>query len=88
MAILVANARNIEASRSSLGIANWVGEKLNYLAHRLRANSRLGSLSNIEQHYDAGNQMYRVFLDETMTYSGAVYRPGEEADENACGFDT
>jgi cyclopropane-fatty-acyl-phospholipid synthase len=35
-----------------------------------------GSRRNIEEHYDAGNAMYKVFLDDTMTYSSGIHRPG------------
>ena len=35
-----------------------------------------GSRRNIEEHYDAGNAMYKIFLDETMTYSSGIHRPG------------
>ena len=42
-----------------------------------RPNTVAGSRRNIEAHYDAGNDMYRLFLDDTMTYSCALYRqPG------------
>ena len=43
------------------------------LAHRLRRNTRAGSRKNIAAHYDLGNDFYRLFLDETMTYSAAVF---------------
>jgi cyclopropane-fatty-acyl-phospholipid synthase len=43
------------------------------LAHRARRNTRAGSRRNIEAHYDLGNDFYRLFLDETMTYSSAVF---------------
>ncbi len=76
MAILVANAGNIEAGRGLLGVLNWAGSKLLYVSHLGRSNTHAGSRSNIEQHYDAGNDMYRLFLDETMTYSSGIYRPG------------
>ena len=36
-----------------------------------------GSRKNIEEHYDAGNAMYRLFLDESMMYSAGIHRPGE-----------
>ena len=36
-----------------------------------------GSRRNIEEHYDAGNDMYRLFLDDTLTYSCAVHKPGK-----------
>ncbi len=43
------------------------------LAHRARRNTVPGSRRNIEAHYDLGNDFYRLFLDETMTYSSAVF---------------
>ena len=43
------------------------------LAHRTRRNTKTGSRRNIEAHYDLGNDFYRLFLDETMTYSSAVF---------------
>lgn len=48
------------------------------LAHRRRRNTVAGSRRNIEAHYDLGNELYRLFLDETMTYSSAVFAsPGQ-----------
>jgi cyclopropane-fatty-acyl-phospholipid synthase len=48
------------------------------LAHRARRNTLAGSRRNIESHYDLGNEFYRLFLDETLTYSSAVFaRPGQ-----------
>ena len=43
------------------------------LAHRARRNTRRQSRRNIAAHYDLGNDFYRLFLDETMTYSSAVF---------------
>ena len=37
-----------------------------------------GARRNIEAHYDVGNDFYALWLDETMTYSSALY----EADES------
>lgn len=39
----------------------------------VRANSRRGSSKNITAHYDVGNDFYQLWLDETMTYSSALY---------------
>jgi cyclopropane-fatty-acyl-phospholipid synthase len=39
----------------------------------LRRNSVRGSRKNIEAHYDVGNSFYSLWLDETMTYSSALY---------------
>ena len=48
------------------------------IAHRLRRNTRDGARRNIAAHYDLSNDLYRLFLDETMTYSSAVFEsPGQ-----------
>jgi len=39
----------------------------------LRRNSIEGSRHNIAAHYDLGNDLFGTFLDETMTYSSAVF---------------
>uniref|UniRef100_UPI003593480D class I SAM-dependent methyltransferase n=1 Tax=Desulfococcus sp. TaxID=2025834 RepID=UPI003593480D len=41
--------------------------------HRMRKDTREGSRANIEAHYDLGNDFYRLFLDETMTYSCGIF---------------
>ncbi len=49
----------------------------------LRANSRAGSRRNIKAHYDVGNDFYRLWLDESMTYSSALYAHEGESLEQA-----
>ncbi|MCJ8502877.1 SAM-dependent methyltransferase [Desulfatitalea alkaliphila] len=46
---------------------------LHRLFHLLRRNTRRGSRRNIAAHYDLGNDFYRLFLDETMTYSAGIF---------------
>jgi len=55
-----------------------VGE---WLLHRLRANTRRGSKRNIMAHYDLGNDFYRLWLDETMTYSSALFKDHGHPDQ-------
>lgn len=55
----------------------------NWLMHRLRANSRVGSRRNIAAHYDLGNDFYRLWLDPQMFYSSGVYHTGDETLEMA-----
>lgn len=43
------------------------------LWHRWRGNTLRGSQANIAAHYDLGNDFYRLWLDETMTYSAGVF---------------
>ena len=46
---------------------------LHKLVHWLNRNTRAGSKKNISAHYDIGNDLFRLFLDETMMYSSAFY---------------
>ncbi|HET7495865.1 MAG TPA: cyclopropane-fatty-acyl-phospholipid synthase family protein [Candidatus Limnocylindrales bacterium] len=49
------------------------------IAHRTRRNTIAGSRRNIEAHYDLGNDFYRLFLDETLTYSSAVFTSPDQS---------
>ena len=51
----------------------WWGSLAYRLRHLLRRNSRPGSRKNIHAHYDIGNPFYRLWLDETMNYSSALF---------------
>lgn len=51
--------------------------------HRLRANTRAGSRRNIAYHYDLGNEFYRLWLDDTMTYSSALFEQSDMTLEQA-----
>lgn len=39
----------------------------------MQRNSLLGSRRNIEAHYDLSNAMFETFLDDTLTYSSALF---------------
>jgi cyclopropane-fatty-acyl-phospholipid synthase len=51
----------------------WWGRLYYRLRHLGRANTREGARRNICAHYDLGNAFYRYWLDETMTYSAALF---------------
>ncbi len=52
------------------------------LLHALRSNTRAGSKKNIAAHYDLGNDFYRLFLDESLMYSCAIFeRPQASLEE-------
>ena len=48
------------------------------LRHILRSNSKARARKNIAYHYDLGNAFYAKWLDETMTYSSALFKTGNE----------
>jgi cyclopropane-fatty-acyl-phospholipid synthase len=54
-------------------LARW----LQWLRHKLNRNTRTGSRRNIHAHYDLGNAFYSRWLDPTMTYSSALFAPGD-----------
>ena len=51
----------------------WWGKVLYRLRHLMRRNNRANARRNIHAHYDLGNTFYRAWLDETMTYSSALF---------------
>ena len=62
----------------------WWGSLAYRLKHLLNRNSRDGSKKNIHAHYDIGNSFYKLWLDETMNYSSALFegdfaRPSSQA---------
>jgi cyclopropane-fatty-acyl-phospholipid synthase len=56
---------------------------INRLRHGRRANTKQGSRRNIVSHYDLGNDFYRTWLDEGMSYSSAIYRSEGQSLEAA-----
>ena len=53
------------------------------MRHLLRANSKKQARRNISYHYDLGNEFYGLWLDDTMTYSSALFTSGQESLEYA-----
>ncbi len=71
-----------EKSWLSLSQPSRLTATIDYLRHRLRRNSKSGSRRNIAFHYDLGNRFYGAWLDETMTYSSALFtQPGQTLAE-------
>jgi cyclopropane-fatty-acyl-phospholipid synthase len=52
---------------------SWVSRPLLRLFHWANRNSRQGSARNIAAHYDLGNELYEIMLDDTMAYSCAIF---------------
>ena len=71
-------ALNREALALSAGWFRIPGQLRRTVAHRLRRNTQRQSRRNIAAHYDLGNDFYRLFLDETMTYSAAVFEAPDQ----------
>jgi cyclopropane-fatty-acyl-phospholipid synthase len=46
--------------------------------HSLKRNSRRGSRRNVAAHYDLGNDLFGLFLDDNLMYSSALFRDPDE----------
>jgi cyclopropane-fatty-acyl-phospholipid synthase len=55
------------------GLAARGSALLRRMLHWANRNSRSGSARNIAAHYDLGNDLYTLMLDETMAYSCGIF---------------
>ncbi len=62
---------------------------LRRILHWLNRNSPQGSRRNIAAHYDLGNDLFRLFLDPTMSYSCAIFETADTSlhDASMAKFD-
>jgi cyclopropane-fatty-acyl-phospholipid synthase len=65
------------------GPGRWLVRTLGGLTRRLRDNTRRGSRRHIHEHYDLGNDFFRLFLDDHLLYSSAYFETGRESLEQA-----
>ena len=68
--IMVLNREVMDGMDSRLA---FLSRPLLRMFHWLHRNSRSGSARNIAAHYDLGNDLYRLMLDETMAYSCGIF---------------
>jgi cyclopropane-fatty-acyl-phospholipid synthase len=74
------------ANADSLGIVDGRGMKrfLSWIYHHfLRRDTLAGSRRNVYEHYDLSNDFYRLWLDESMTYTGAYFARDDMTLEEA-----
>ncbi len=71
-------ARDSETTKNARkGLAS-VARVIRSIGYRLRRNTPRGSRRNIHDHYDLGNDLFEMFLDDTLMYSCAVFdHPGQ-----------
>ena len=53
------------------------------MRHWMNRNSKSQARKNISYHYDLGNDFYALWLDDSMTYSSALFKTGQEDLEKA-----
>ncbi len=78
--LFIRNLDQLDAMDS--GLACLKKPALRFLDWR-RRNHRDNSRLNIAAHYDLGNDFFRLFLDESMMYSSAIFRNSTDSLEEA-----
>lgn len=78
--ILVRNRDLLDAMET--GTAR-VGAAFMRLLHAFARNTRRGSRRNIAAHYDLGNALFDLFLDDNLMYSSAIFAHADEPLEVA-----
>ncbi len=68
--VMIRNLRKMTVLEKSCA---WLKNRWYWLQHVLRRNSIKGSRRNIHDHYDLGNDFYKLFLDPTMNYSSGTF---------------
>jgi cyclopropane-fatty-acyl-phospholipid synthase len=70
--------RNMEVFDAAGGVFARIAAFFNRKRHSARDNSIEGSRRNIADHYDLGNEFYRLFLDDSLAYSCAFYEKPDD----------
>ncbi|QQS45612.1 MAG: class I SAM-dependent methyltransferase [Acidobacteriota bacterium] len=80
--INLGRARETHQDKRLLPMANLL-QFVNRLRHKMRLNTTAGARRNIHDHYDLGNEFFRIFLDPGMTYSCGYFREPDQTLEAA-----
>jgi cyclopropane-fatty-acyl-phospholipid synthase len=75
IALALVNRRTVDLNSGPIRL---LSRKRNIRMHRGRENTVEKSKDNIHEHYDLGNDFFHLFLDETLTYSGAFFESPEQ----------
>ena len=64
-------ARNIKIIYKFSGLLDF--PLFNFVKNKIIKNTKNRSKENIARHYDLGNDFFSLWLDETLTYSSAIF---------------
>ena len=64
-------ARNIKIIHRFSGLLDI--PLINYIKNKIIKNTKNRSKENIAKHYDLGNEFFSLWLDDTLTYSSAIF---------------
>jgi cyclopropane-fatty-acyl-phospholipid synthase len=68
------------AARMATLVPAWMQRLRRFYVRHQPSNERnttTGARRNVERHYDLSNDLFALFLDDTMTYSSARFAPGD-----------
>jgi len=68
--LFICNRKHLEGSLPGM---RWFAKPVQLLQRLMRRNTLKGSRRNIEAHYDLGNELFQLFLDDTMMYSCGIF---------------
>jgi cyclopropane-fatty-acyl-phospholipid synthase len=76
----LADLLTVFANRLATAVPPWA-QTLRLRTQRLRSHPQANTIAaarrNAAAHYDLSNEMFAAFLDESMTYSAAMFTPGD-----------
>ncbi|MCH2152955.1 MAG: cyclopropane-fatty-acyl-phospholipid synthase family protein [Phycisphaerales bacterium] len=75
--------RNLKHSDRLGGWRSLLRRPVELVSQAFRSNTRSGSRRNIHAHYDLGNDFFKLFLDDTMTYSAGIFPTTESTLQEA-----
>ncbi len=70
-------ARNIKIIYKFSGVLDF--PLVNFIKNKIIKNTKKRSKENIARHYDLGNDFFSLWLDETLTYSSAIFENENQA---------
>ena len=83
VSVVRVGVRNISGIMNGNAAVSFIHRLADWVAHRVKPNTVSGSRKNIAYHYDLGNEFYRLFLDESLTYSSAYFATPQDSLEQA-----
>jgi len=83
VAVVRLAARNLTTLEGGSPLLSFGSRVYHRARHWMRRNTVAGSRRNIQEHYDLSNAFFRLFLDERMVYSSAIYEHADTSLEQA-----
>jgi len=76
ISFFIRNRDNLQDGNFTESLLQRLMEKVRFLT---RANTLPGSRRNIRRHYDLSNEFFQTFLDDSMSYSCAVFKNPDDS---------